>query len=144
MTQIGGQVAWSNLSDRRLKEDIRDSGRGLDFVKKLRPVDYTLISNNKAETGFIAQEVEDVDGTFPGVNKPANDEDFYSLTYTDFIPALVKSIQELSNKVDGLSQQSCDASDSSLALWLSVGCGFILFGWNVSLQRSVNKLKKAA
>lgn len=144
MTKIGGQVAWSNLSDRRLKEDIRDSGRGLDFVKKLRPVDYTLISNNKAETGFIAQEVEEVDGAFPGVNKPANDADFYSLTYTDFIPALVKSIQELSDKVDGLDRHDCKASDLPLTIWLAIGGGLILFGWNVSLQRAVNKLKKAA
>lgn len=144
ITQIGGQVAWSNLSDRRLKEDIRDSGRGLDFVKKLRPVDYTLISNNKAETGFIAQEVEEVDGAFPGVNKPANDADFYSLTYTDFIPALVKSIQELSDKVDGLDRHDCKASDLPLTIWLAIGGGLILFGWNVSLQRAVNKLKKAA
>ena len=95
ITQIGGQVAWSNLSDRRLKTDIKDSSYGMDFVRKLRAVDYTLKDNQKHETGFIAQEVEGIDASFPGLNKPASDKDFYSLTYTDFIPPMVKAIQEL-------------------------------------------------
>ena len=95
ITQIGGQVAWSNLSDRRLKTDIKDSSYGMDFVRKLRAVDFTLKDNQKHETGFIAQEVEGIDASFPGLNKPASDKDFYSLTYTDFIPSMVKAIQEL-------------------------------------------------
>jgi hypothetical protein len=95
ITQIGGQVAWSNMSDRRLKTDIKDSSYGMDFVRKLRAVDFTLKDNQKHETGFIAQEVEGIDASFPGLNKPASDKDFYSLTYTDFIPSMVKAIQEL-------------------------------------------------
>lgn len=98
ITQIGGAVAWSNLSDRRLKSNITNSERGLDFIKKLRPVDYLLTSNGKRETGFIAQEVEEADPKFEGINKPTSDKDFYSLNYTDFIPSIVRSIQELDQR----------------------------------------------
>ena len=95
---IGGQVAWSNLSDRRLKVNITTSNRGIEFIRQLKPVDYILKSNHKSETGFIAQDVEAIDPSFPGVNKPASDKDFYSLAYTDFIPAIVRSIQDLDQR----------------------------------------------
>lgn len=104
VTSIGGAVAWSNASDHRLKTDIQDTQRGLDFVLKLRPVDYLLKESKKHQTGFIAQEVEDIDPNFPGITKPANDKDFYSLTYTDFIPSLVKSIQELEARTASATQ----------------------------------------
>ena len=104
VTSIGGAVAWSNASDHRLKTDIQDTHRGLDFVLKLRPVDYLLKESKKHQTGFIAQEVEDIDPNFPGVTKPVDDKDFYSLTYTDFIPSLVKSIQELEARTVSVPQ----------------------------------------
>lgn len=104
VTSIGGAVAWTSASDRRLKTDILDTPRGLDFVLKLRPVDYLLKESKMHQTGFIAQEVEAIDANFPGVHKPVNDKDFYSLTYTDFIPALVKSIQELEARTANATQ----------------------------------------
>jgi hypothetical protein len=104
VTSIGGAVAWTSASDRRLKTQIQGTQRGLDFVLKLRPVDYLLKESKKHQTGFIAQEVEDMDPTFPGVTKPVDDKDFYSLTYTDFIPSLVKSIQELEARTASVPQ----------------------------------------
>jgi hypothetical protein len=104
VTSIGGAVAWTSASDRRLKTQIQGTQRGLDFVLKLRPVDYLLKESKIHQTGFIAQEVEDIDANFPGVHKPVNDEDFYSLTYTDFIPSLVKSIQELEARTANATQ----------------------------------------
>lgn len=95
ITTVRGAVPWSTASDRRLKENIQDTPRGLDFVRQLRPVDYTLISNHKKDTGFIAQEVEGLDATFPGVIAPQNAQDHYSLSYTSFIPAMVSAIQTL-------------------------------------------------
>jgi hypothetical protein len=100
VAKIGGAVPWSTVSDRRLKTNIQDAQRGLAFIRQLRPVDYTLIDSQKPETGFIAQEVEAVDPSFPGVNKPKNDKAFYSVAYTDFIPAIVKAIQELDAKAN--------------------------------------------
>jgi hypothetical protein len=86
ITQIGGQVAWSNLSDGRFKTNVVASVPGLEFILKLRPVTFnwdiqkldaftgkndSVYRNNpelqKAReekeaivcTGFIAQDVEE-------------------------------------------------------------------------------------
>ena len=87
ITQIGGQVAWSNLSDGRFKRNVKANVPGLDFILKLRPVTFNwdihkldeftgimdsaylndpLMQKARSEkeakiyTGFIAQDVEEV------------------------------------------------------------------------------------
>ena len=84
---IGGYANWSNLSDGRFKNNVNENVPGLDFVKQLRPVSYTIDidklqhfitaqmpdsmarnyyptnndiqnANSEIKTGFIAQEVE--------------------------------------------------------------------------------------
>jgi trimeric autotransporter adhesin len=89
VTVIGGQVAWSTLSDGRFKTNVKEDVPGLDFILQLRPVNYNFLpkkfeehqrqnmpdSDKKAaaksasdyseaerilHTGFIAQEVEQV------------------------------------------------------------------------------------
>jgi hypothetical protein len=62
-------------------------------------------------TGFIAQDVEkaadSLGFTFSGVDKPKNaDQSFYGLRYGDFVPPLVKAVQELS--------ASSNAKDSAI------------------------------
>jgi hypothetical protein len=37
---IGGPVAWTNLSDSRVKTNVQDNIPGLSFIGKLRPVTY--------------------------------------------------------------------------------------------------------
>lgn len=56
-------------------------------------------------TGFVAQDVEkaadSVGFTFSGIDKPKNiDQSFYGLRYDDFVPPLVKAVQELSASSD--------------------------------------------
>ena len=87
VSEIGGIVAWTNLSDGRIKENVQENVPGLAFISELRPVTYTLnikkfdeismqampdsIRENRmlsdedyfesssiVRTGFIAQEVE--------------------------------------------------------------------------------------
>src|SRR4030095_9575599 len=84
---IGGYAAWSNLSDGRFKENVKENVPGLKFIMKLRPVTYTINTqkldehimqympdsvkalrrqkpedyaraSTRIQTGFIAQEVE--------------------------------------------------------------------------------------
>jgi trimeric autotransporter adhesin len=82
---IGGYQNWTNISDSRFKQNIKEDVSGLDFIMKLKPVTYSLdaISISKAigiknsfsgspdlqakyisernsarQTGFIAQDVE--------------------------------------------------------------------------------------
>lgn len=49
-------------------------------------------------TGFIAQDIEQaalkLRYDFDGVNRPQNDKDNYSLVYANFVPSLVKAVQE--------------------------------------------------
>lgn len=42
MTSIGGFVGWSNLSDGRFKKNVKQNVPGLEFIKQLQPITYTL------------------------------------------------------------------------------------------------------
>ena len=102
MTQIGGPVAWSNLSDVRAKTNIQDLDLGLDFVLALRPVSFTLKQGNgRTDLGFIAQDVETLLGD--GYNVLGIGADMgrtLSLRYTDFIAPMVKAIQEQQAQIE--------------------------------------------
>jgi hypothetical protein len=96
VTQIGGAVAWSNLSDARAKRDIRELDLGLDFVLALRPVQFRMIEGDgRADLGFLAQDVEAVLGDGYNILSVGGDaERTLALRYTDFIAPLVKAVQE--------------------------------------------------
>lgn len=109
ITQIGGQVAWSNLSDRRIKKNINDISKGLEFIKQLRPVEYN-ISNNDTDTkqhfGLIAQEVAEIVGSENGVvDVPKNPENMMSITYTELVAPLIKAVQEQQDMIDELKAE---------------------------------------
>ena len=120
VTSIGGQVEWTAFSDGRFKKDIKEDVSGLEFIKELRPVSYTVdkaglnkflqvtdSSSNQAkakrvpvrQTGFVAQEVEAIvkktGYVFSGVDAPENENDPYGLRYAEFVVPLVKGMQEL-------------------------------------------------
>lgn len=137
---IGGAVAWSNLSDRRLKTDVQPSSRGLDFVRKLQPVDYVLKDSGKPDTGFIAQDVESIDPAFAGIHKPTHEGDPYSLAYTAFIPSLVKSIQELDLKI-GHTPSDAVERGPSFKSWV-MGLLTLQFVWIVGLTCRNGQLSK--
>jgi hypothetical protein len=129
---IGGQVGWSVFSDGRFKSNVKENVPGLAFINKLKPVTYNLdvkkfdkflgkkdslintrqaeyaISEKKVHTGFVAQDVEksaqEIHYDFDGVNHPQNDKDNYSVVYADFVPSLVKAVQELSKQNDELKK----------------------------------------
>jgi trimeric autotransporter adhesin len=99
ITYAGIQVAWTVTSDLRWKESVRDLPYGIDFVSKLKPVDYIRKNNeNKTrEAGFIAQDIEallkenGIDN-YGLLNK--TDDGMLELRYNDFIPILTRAIQE--------------------------------------------------
>ena len=102
VTEIGGQVAWSNLSDARAKSDIRDLDLGLDFVMQLHPVSFTMKQGNgRTDMGFLAQDVEAVLGDGYSVLGIGGDPDrTLSLRYTDLIAPMVKAIQEQQAQIE--------------------------------------------
>ena len=111
MTTISGQVAWSNPSDIRLKQNIVDSPLGLAFIQKLRPVTYSFISQpTVVHEGLIAQEVEaaaqSVGTTFHALHAPTTPEGFYSLTYTNLVMPLINATKELKAENDALKAEN--------------------------------------
>ena len=99
ITYASIQVPWTVTSDKRWKDQIRDLPYGLNMVSELRPVDYIRKSNEAEarEVGFIAQEVQlllkDLGYYDQGMLTEADDGSL-SLRYNDFIPILVKAIQQ--------------------------------------------------
>jgi hypothetical protein len=117
VTSIGGQVNWTTFSDARIKNNIEENVKGLEFINLLRPVTYHYDITKEQEllgrkdsnnwqgkfdiekipfSGFIAQEVEEaarkVDYNFSGVDKNGR---FLGLRYAEFVVPLVKAVQEL-------------------------------------------------
>lgn len=124
VNDIGGYANWSNVSDGRFKNNIREDVKGLEFILKLRPVSYTLdvsslndflgVPNDKAESitlkesihysGFIAQEVKtaanETGYDFSGIIGPSNEKDLYKLSYAEFVVPLVKAVQEQQAQIE--------------------------------------------
>jgi hypothetical protein len=109
---IGGQVNWSTLSDRRLKQNIKDESLGLDFILKLRPVSYEYKTKGQEHiryTGLIAQEVEEtlkiMGESFSGIVRPQNNKDFYSVRYAEFVIPLINAVKEQDEKIKSLEKR---------------------------------------
>ncbi|MEZ4817429.1 MAG: tail fiber domain-containing protein [Flavobacteriaceae bacterium] len=104
------QVPWTITSDKRWKEDIRELSYGTDFISKLRPVDYLRKNDDRKlrEAGFIAQDIAQVIEEL-GLNNMgmlSQDENGnYELRYNDFIPIVVKAIQEQKEEIETLKSR---------------------------------------
>jgi trimeric autotransporter adhesin len=122
------QIDWTVASDERDKTDFTALDLGLDFVKELEPVTYKWDKRAKygddistithdgthkedwLDVGFKAQAVEALEEAAgytiaDKTNLTTNltdDGKQYGLTYSKFVPILVKAIQELSEKVAAL------------------------------------------
>jgi hypothetical protein len=127
----GGQTTWfTYASDARVKDNVTEDVKGLDFIERLRPVTYNLdinamrvITGNKEtedypgkydvekikQSGFIAQEVilaAKVSGySFSGVTVPANEHELYTMSYAQFVVPLVKAVQEQQAIIENLQAQ---------------------------------------
>ncbi len=99
---VGGLTSWVSPSDGRLKEHIRASTWGLEFVRQLKPKAYTMKASGDPRLGFIAQDVEAVAPHFPGLVKPQSEGDYYALSDEAFIAPLAQSIQALDASLSAL------------------------------------------
>lgn len=92
-------------SDKRLKENIVDSNIvALDKIKQLKMKSFDFISTGKhEEVGLIAQEVEAV---LPSVisKNPEKADDYLHIDYVAIVPYLIKSIQELNQKIEEMEK----------------------------------------
>jgi hypothetical protein len=114
ITCTGDFAAFTSISDKRLKTNIIKLDSSIDIIKKLNPVKFNwkyndFILENKQGTedvGFIAQEIEQIIPLAAGEYKVINSEETYkNIKYERIIPYIVKSMQELLDKVDRLEQE---------------------------------------
>lgn len=152
-THFNGTVfagsAFNVTSDRDLKTNIVDAPRGLDFINQLRPVEYGLTTDHgRKHQGFIAQEVEAIDPDFSAVKKPDEASDHYALNYIEFIPSLVKSVQELDRKLNRNDVKPVVSSLDHLSAWgiglLALMCTLLsaaLFTMRQSMKKMARQIE---
>ena len=117
----GVQVGWTVTSDKRWKDNIKDSGLGLNFLKTLRPVSYTRNNDKKQKTeyGFIAQ---DIDAALQKAGDPNNgiitkdDQGMLGVRYNDFISISVKAIQEQQELIEVLQKSNAELLKANAAI----------------------------
>ncbi len=97
----GGALAFFDVSDERLKENVRDTNiKGVDVIKSLKVRDFEWTENGATVTGgFSAQEVYAVCPTAAVPPEPGNPDSLWTMSQGQFIPYLVKAVQELEAKI---------------------------------------------
>jgi len=102
-------TTWATTSDQRIKKNIVNVGDSLAKINALRVVEFDYKENDKHETGFIAQEFQQV---FPeqitthdanAAEKEWVGEDKVLAIQQNLVPFLVKAIQELSAANEALT-----------------------------------------
>lgn len=102
--------SWISSSDARIKENISPLTNSLNKINQLNPVkfSYTRESLGAANHyGLIAQEVEQLIPEVVSTSsfKEGDIEDIKAIAYTELVPLLIKSVQELSAKITALEEQ---------------------------------------
>lgn len=108
----GTGVTYSELSDQRLKENIRKTKFGLEALKTVNVYDYNFKSDkNKAIlTGVLAQELHKVYPQAVTVGGADAKTQPWQVDYSKLVPILVKSVQELSQQVEALKSEKAELS----------------------------------
>jgi len=157
VTEVEGQVSYATYSDGRIKENVSENVKGLEFITKLRPVTYNINKHKQDEimgitddseyaekydiekivfTGFIAQEVEqaaaDCGYDFSGVNTAKHEKDLYSLKYAEFVVPLVKATQEQQEIIEQQQQTINNQEQKNIELENRVE----------QLEKDIEELKK--
>ncbi len=101
----------TDVSDERLKENITDFESGLAIVNAIGVKNYNMIASpDKAETGFIAQNVNQFFPQAVSIVDPVHG--YMGVSYVSFIPVITKAVQELDIKIEGLSSLDLNNANS--------------------------------
>jgi hypothetical protein len=96
--QTNGSAVLSlvDVSDERLKCNIKDASYGLEQIMQLRPVEFNWVTSPSSAPvkGFIAQEVKPILPESVIITATSELKDQHSLETQTMIPVLVKAIQE--------------------------------------------------
>lgn len=112
----GGSVVYLTSSDERVKENIEDTGSKIDLIKSLQVRDYTRKSNGRAETGFIAQELNEHIPNAVGAGTDADENGDYipwGVDYGAITPHLTNALQEAITKIEALEARVAELEGSN-------------------------------
>ena len=94
---------YAQISDARLKEDVRPLEGVLDRVMSLTPTSYRIKGvDNQLQLGFLAQELQPV---FPELVDYMENEDVYMVNYEGFHPIAIRAIQEQQKQIESLQSR---------------------------------------
>lgn len=138
---LTASTSTAGVSDARVKTNIIDSPLGVDLINQLRPVQFNWVDVDDADLephrlhkqhGFIAQEVKTAlenlgvdhsivigDPNHKAWSKAypeleiSEEDPLLTLDQIQLIPALVRSIQELSDRIKTLEAEIKDAKDTN-------------------------------
>jgi hypothetical protein len=102
-----GDIAFTGIitdvSDERLKENIKPINGALEKIQSINGVYFNMIDTpEQKEIGVVAQNVQDV---LPEAVKVVDEENGYlGVNYTSFIPVLIEAIKELKEEVETLKE----------------------------------------
>ena len=101
-----GQIYYQT-SSKRYKTNIVNLENSLDKINTLRPVRYKDINTGEPACGLIAEETVKVipEVVFNKEIEGFDEPQIEGINYTDLVPFLIKSIQELKAEVDLLKQE---------------------------------------
>jgi hypothetical protein len=116
-----GNTSWTANSDARLKNVIGTYTNALADIAQIQPVKYTWKSDetNTAHVGVIAQSVQNVVPEAMSQSKLPNSQDeteYLGVRYTELIPLMIASIQELSALVTAQSATITSLTERITAL----------------------------
>ena len=105
-----GGTSFGTFSDERVKKDVVKIEDALSGLLKLRCVKFNYKLDPESQSKRLGLIAQDLLGIFDeavykgqGWGDLIQDEnEYYSVTYTDMIPPIIAAIQELSKKIDAL------------------------------------------
>lgn len=99
----GTTTTLNNPSDIRYKENITSVSGAVDALKGVDVISYNRIGHNVTRVGFSAQNVQSIPEFAEFVRTEEGDEDArLHLAESEFVPYLVKAVQELTSRLETL------------------------------------------
>jgi len=145
VTRIEGQVNFTGLSDGRIKKNVLSNVPGLEFIKKLQPVTYTMDLNAMEEI-TKSKKRNDIDPAIYQLDKEAR-EAKEKIVYTGFI---AQDVERAAQSI-GFDFSGVDAPANEKSLYGLRYAEFVvplvkavqeLSDQNTTLQNQVEKLSE--
>jgi hypothetical protein len=112
VTSIGGAVGWTNYSDERIKDNVKENVPGLEFIKALRPVTYHFnVAKENALLGV--KDISTNNITMPqlkGIKLP-NGKEMKMPTIKDIANLQLKNISAEDNAIEKIQFTGFIAQD---------------------------------